>query len=480
MREFHPHPYQRMMIEHARKVPRCALWAGMGMGKTSSTLHLVDGLMLTGEVKRPLVLAPKRVALSTWPSEAKKWAQFSGMRIRPIIGDVQERAAALTDRTADLYTINYDNLPWLVEILGDRWPFDMVIADESTRLKAFRTRQGGKRAGSIASAARFQVQRWINLTGTPAPNGLQDLWGQTYFLDFGKRLGATYTDFENRWFGFQRAAQAVTAHKTFIKRVVFPHSQAEIQDRLKDICLTLDPKDWFDLDEPIIHTVNVNLPPHARKHYREMEKELFTYVKQLQERGEEIDSEVEAFSIASRDIKCLQIASGAIYTKDKEGIDTGLWAELHDEKIEALKSIVEEAAGMPVLVAYHFKHDLARLKDAFPQGRVLDANPKTIEQWDAGEIPVLFAHPDSAGHGLNLQDGGNILVYFSHWWALEARQQILERIGPMRQKQSGHDRPVFVYNIVTKDTIDEDVIMRVETKKSVQETLMDAMKRRAE
>jgi SNF2 family DNA or RNA helicase len=461
------------MVSHAIANPRCALWAGMGMGKTSASLYLADGLLMSGSAKLPIVLAPKRVALSTWPDEAKKWSQFSHMKIQPIIGTANERAAALRNFKADLFTINYDNLPWLVETLGDRWPFDMVIADEATRLKSYRVKQGGRRARVLADATRDKVRRWVNLTGTPAPNGLQDLWGQTYFLDFGHRLGDTYSAFESRWFGFQRASQAVNAGQQFVKKIVFPHAQGEIQALLKDICLTLDPKDWFDLDEPIVRTVSVKLSIQARKHYREMEKMLFTEVR---EHG------IEAFSAAGRDIKCLQIASGAMYVDPDVTSDdhpkAKHWVEVHDEKIEALRSIVEEAGGMPVLVAYHFKSDLARIRRAFPTARVLDDRPATITDWNAGEIPILLAHPDSAGHGLNLQDGGNILVYFSHWWALEARQQILERIGPVRQKQSGHDRPVWIYNIVAEDTIDEDVILRIEGKKSVQEVLMDAMKRR--
>ena len=203
----------------------------------------------------------------------------------------------------------------------------------------------------------------------------------------------------------------------------------------------------------------------ARKHYAEMEKAMFT---QLDEH------EVEAFGAAAKTIKCLQIANGAAYVGD--GNDD--WKVLHDEKIDALASIIEESAGMPVLVAYHFKSDLARLLKAFPAGRALDADPGTLKAWNAGRIPVLFAHPASAGHGLNLQDGGNILVYFSHWWNLEERQQILERVGPTRQMQAGYDRPVFVYNLIARDTVDELVIERVESKREVQDILIAAMKRK--
>lgn len=184
-------------------------------------------------------------------------------------------------------------------------------------------------------------------------------------------------------------------------------------------------------------------------------------------------TEVEAFNAASKTMKCLQLASGSVYTDDQ-----GNWQAVHDLKLQALESIIEEACGMPVLVAYHFKSDLERLQKAFPSGKHLDKDPKTIHDWNAGKIPCLFAHPASAGHGLNLQDGGNILVFFSHWWDLEQYQQIIERIGPTRQAQAGHDRPVYIYHIIAKNTIDSVVMERRDSKREVQELLMEAMKRR--
>ncbi|RYF53545.1 MAG: DEAD/DEAH box helicase, partial [Comamonadaceae bacterium] len=243
------------------------------------------------------------------------------------------------------------------------------------------------------------------------------------------------------------------------------HAQTEIQDLMRDVCLTVDAKDWFDLREPIVNNIYVDLPMKARKHYKEMEKAMFTEIETHQ---------VEAFNAAARTIKCLQIANGAAYVG--EGADQ--WKELHDTKLEALDSVVEEAGGMPVLVAYHFKSDLARLQTAFPKGRALDQDPQTIRDWNAGRIPIMFAHPASAGHGLNLQDGGNILVFFGHWWNLEERLQIVERIGPTRQMQAGHDRPVFIHNIIARDTVDELVMARIETKREVQDLLLEAMKTR--
>lgn len=502
-RNYTPHPYQRIMADHALRHPRCALFAGMGLGKTSATLSVADALLLASAVQHPLILAPLRVARGTWPDEAAKWAQFSHLRVRFIEDWTPEEKAFLTARqrylkyaardpkahdTAvaklsmdtwqpkaaksrlawirqhDITTLNYDVLEQYIAILGDRWPHDMLVPDEATRLKNFRIQQGGKRTQAL-SKVMSKVKRVIELTGTPAPNGLQDLWGQMWFLDGGFRLGRSYSDFENRWFGFQRASEAVNAHKTHVKRVVFPHAQAEIQDKLKDICLTLDPKDWFDLNDPIVRTVDVVLPAKARKHYTEMEKLMFTQLE---------GHDIEAFAAAAKTIKCLQISNGAAYV----GESNEEWVEVHDEKLQALESIVEEAAGAPVLVAYHFRSDLARLLKRFPKARALDTNPQTVRDWNEGRISILMAHPASAGHGLNLQDGGNILVYFGHWWNLEERQQILERIGPTRQKQAGHERPVFVYNIVAKDTVDGVVIDRIQSKRDVQAALLDYMKRK--
>jgi SNF2 family DNA or RNA helicase len=404
------------------------------------------------------------VAQSTWPDELAKWEHLRGLDISVAVGTPEERAAAVR-RDVPIHTTNYDNLPWLMNHLGNRWPYRRVIADESTRLKSFRVKQGGVQAAALGRVAHLpQVMEWINLTGTPAPNGLKDLWGQTWFLDKGKRLGFSYSAFEERYFAYKRIKDALT-HKVEIKPVIMPFAQEHIQHALKDICLTLDPKDWFDLKAPIVTVVEVDMPRKARQHYDDMEKDMFTQLEGF---------DIEAFGQAGKTMKCLQCANGAMYT-DKKATQ---WVEVHDAKLQALESIVEEAAGAPVLVAYHFKSDLARLQRAFPAGRHLDDDPATVRDWNSGRIPLLFAHPASAGHGLNLQEGGNILVYFGHWWDLEKHDQILERIGPMRQYQAGKDRAVFIYYIVARDTMDEVVIDRHVGKRGVQEAFLDYMKRR--
>lgn len=455
-KQFTPRPYQTLITNHILDTPRCAVWAGMGLGKTTATYNALD-IILLAEGGPVLVVAPLRVARSTWPDEARKWSHLSHIRVMPIIGSEAERRMALSV-AADVYTTNFENLPWLIEHFGngERWPFETVVIDEATKLKGFRLRQGTQRAKALGRVAHTRIKRFIELTGTPSPNGLTDLWGQTWFIDAGARLGRTFDGFKQRWFRPKHNGHGVEP---------FDHSQGQIQDKLRDVCITIDAKDWFDLREPIVNNIYVDLPIKARKLYQDMEKEMFMQLEEF---------EVEAFNAAARTVKCLQVANGAAYVGDTPGD----WREIHDVKLQALDEIIEEAAGMPVLVSYNFKSDLARLCQTFPQGRALDADPKTIADWNAGKIPVLFAHPASAGHGLNLQDGGNILVFFAHDWNLENRLQIIERIGPTRQMQAGHDRPMFIHNIIARDTVDEMVLERVETKREVQDILLAAMKQK--
>ena len=448
---FKPHPYQQEAMAHLYKVRRGALWMPMGGGKTVTTLTALDNLSLLEDVFPALVLAPLRVARSTWPEEVAKWPHLKHLRVSVITGTPKQRERALA-KDADIYCTNYDNLVWLRKELGDAWPFKTVVADEFTRLKSFRLRQGGSRARALGQVAHTHVSRFIGLTGTPAPNGVKDLWGQIWFLDEGQRLGRTFSAFEARW--FRKGYDGYSL-------VPYDHTQAEVEERLKDICLTVT---GLDVDEPIMNPLYVDMPPSARKVYDAMEVEMFAV---LNEEG------VEAANAAVRTQKCLQLANGALYIDDD-----GNWEAAHDAKLDALESIIEEANGAPVLVAYNFKHDLERLRARFRQGRVLDADPDTIKQWNAGRISVLFAHPASAGHGLNLADGGNILAFFGVNWSLEEHMQIIERIGPMRQKQAGHDRPVFIYPILARNTVDDLVMERLSSKRSVQDVLLEAMKRR--
>lgn len=455
-KDFIPREYQTPALDHILNNRRCALWASMGMGKTVVCLTAIEILQLIDPAP-VLILAPKRVAATTWPDEALKWNHLKDVTVTPILGNAKQREAAL-NTPSTVHTMNYENLQWLIDYCGKDWPFRTVIADESTRLKSYRSRGGSKRARALAKVAHKYVDNFIQLTGTPSPNGLIDLWGQMYFLDGGERLGRSFTAFKDRWF---KTVQ-VGSQRSMVRLEPFTFSQGQIQNALKGMCLTLDARDYFDIAEPIVTNVFVELPDKAQKLYDDMHKEMFIEI---------ADEDIEAMNAASKTIKCLQLANGAIYNENGDG-----WHDVHDAKIDALNSIVEDANGMPVLVAYHFKSDLARLQKSFKNGSVLDDDPETIRAWNRGEIPILFAHPASAGHGLNLQDGGNILAVFGHWWNLEEYQQIIERIGPTRQAQAGHDRPVFIYHILAKGTVDEMVLERRETKRSVQDILLESLK----
>lgn len=448
-------PYQRMIVDWIVQHPRCAVWAGMGMGKSAATLTALDALFMLGDEPPALIIAPLRVAQSVWPEEVKKWATLRHLKIVNLHGTEAEKKRQLRSK-ADIYTTNYEQIPWLVNYLGEDWPFKIVVADESTKLKSYRTRQGSIRAQALSRVAHTQVERFIELTGTCAPKGLQDLWGQIHFLDRGQRLGKSFSAFTSRWFMPDWSGYGITPIKG---------AQTEIEDKLRDICLTIKSEDYFDLKQPIKNVVKVKLPPKAIKHYKEIETAFFTELTS----GEEI----EVFNAAAKSMKLIQMSNGAVYTDE-----TGNWTEVHDAKIQALQDIIEEAAGAAILVAYHFKSDLARLLAAFKQGKVLDKNPQTIKDWNDGKIPLLFAHPQSAGHGLSLQHGGFTLVFFSLDWNLENHLQIIERIGPVRQLQSGYNRNVFLHYLVGENTIDERILEVLNGKASVQEALLNAMKRK--
>ena len=448
------HDYQNSIVDFVQTNKRCSVWAFMGTGKTVSTLTALDELSLIEDIYPVLVVSPKRVALSTWPQEPANWSHLNHITVSVVVGTETQRKAALCAK-ADVYTCTYDLLDWLIDYIGvDAWPFKTVVADEATKLKSFRLRQGGKRAGALAKVAHKKVNRMILLTGSPAANGVKDLWGQQYFVDKGERLGKTFSAFENRWFRRKHDGYSLEP---------FPHSQREIESILSDVCMTVT---GLPVDKPILQPIYIDLDKKSRELYRKMERDMFVW---LEENG------VEAVNAAVKTGKLLQLANGAMYHDDEGG-----WTAIHNLKLEALESVVEEANGAPVLISYNFKSDLQRLLKRFPKGRVLDANPKTIAQWNAGEIGQLFAHPKSAGHGLSLQHGGNILTRYGVDWNLELYEQILERIGPMRQAQSGYNRPVFDYPILARNTLDEVVFERLDSKKSVQDSLLAAMMRHKE
>lgn len=467
---FKPLPHQPGAIQHIIDNKFCALWARCGLGKTPMVLMALEQIALTEDIYPILVLGPLRVARKVWDEETKKWEELSHLKVSKIIGSSAERLAGLKAK-ADIYCINYENLPWLVKQLGKEWAFKTVIADESTKLKSFRgglqksklgkvfVRSGGGSRASALAKVRPLLKRMVQLTGTPSPNGLKDLWGQLWFLDYGKRLGSTYGDFESRW--FETVNNASGFGGALIPRT---GSEEAIHALVSDICYPIDAADWFDLEKPIVHTILVDMPKASLVKYKEMERKLFTAIE---------GNEIEAMNAASKSMKCLQMANGAAYIDDS----STTWVTLHDEKLLALESIIEEAGGAPIIVAYNFKSDLARLQAWLPKGRVL----KTVKDEDdfkAGKINLLFAHPESCGHGIDgFQKVCNIIVFFGLNWNLESHDQIIERIGPVRQMQAKMNRSMFVYYIATNNTIDQLVLERLGTKRSVQDILQEAVKK---
>jgi len=446
-------PYQHQAIDHLLDHPRAAAWLSMGMGKTRSVLVALDTLYLTGELTGPtLIVAPKRVCESVWRQEAIKWG-LDHLAPVSILGTPKVRERALKEK-AHSYMVNFENLPWLTGKLRT-WPFMAVVVDESSRLRGYRLHQGAKQAGALGKVVH-QSQRHIQLSGTPAPNGLEGLWGQAWFLDQGDRLGKTYTAFIRRWF------RQINCGGHFIKIEPLPHAADEIHKRLSDLCLSIDPRPYFGTREPITVQIPVTLPPDALGLYKRMERDFFAEIGR---------HEVDAKTAATKSMKLLQMASGAVI----HDTATRDWVKVHDAKLDALESLVEESAGVPLIVAYHFKSDLARIKARFAQAVELD--DQAVDDWNAGKIPLLLLHPQSAGHGLNLAQGGNILVFYTNTWNLEHRLQTVERIGPVRQAQAGLDRPVYVYDLAATGTLDEVMPERHQSKRAVQDLLLARMQR---
>lgn len=466
-RQYVPRAFAPMVAQHMAEKPRCAIWGKPGVGKTIFTLtHLEIAYRVWGDTEPTLVVAPLRVARDGWAKESAKWQHLAGFDVVPVTGTPEQRAAALR-QDAPVFAINYDQLVWLVDHLGPRWPFRRVIADEAVRLKGFRTKQGTARAQALGQVAHKRVKEWINLTGTPSPNGLKDLWGQTWFLDAGQRLGRSFSAFEERWFAYKRVQDAISK-KPGVVPVILPGADEEIHARLADLCLSLDPRDWFDLREPIVTTIEVELPQKVRTKYRELERELFTMLD---------GAEVEVFNAAALSNKCLQFANGAAYL-DPERYGKGAWAEVHREKLDALRELADETGDDPLLVVYEFKSDRDRLKQEWPDALDL-AVDADLKQAQAGKGKIWIGHPASIGEGIDgLQEWCNTIVFFGQTWRLDLHDQVIERVGPMRQMQAGKDRAVFIHYIVARGTVDEVVVARRDGKRSVQDALMDYMKGR--
>jgi len=457
--EWVPKPYQQIGLQFLLDTQRAAVWMPPGFGKTSLVYALLDILKLAGSKFFPaLVIAPKQVCDLTWPAERDRWRQFQDLSVVNIRGTSEQRMRALHTK-ADIYFINFENVEWLVEVCGAAWPFRIVVVDEATKLKGYRTKQGGKRASALARIAR-DTGRFIELTGTPAPNGLKDLWGQIWFLDFGGRLAPSYNQFQQRWF----IVEAYT-------RQVIPRAgaEAEIHSLLADCTKAFRTEDWFDIQKPVVSRRDVRLPPAAAELYREMERNFFIKLQEVE--GRERDAEVTARIALTLSSKLIQMAAGAVLDDDKQP------QLIHEEKLDALESLINELGGENVIVVYQFIHEAKMIQKRFPHAEVF-MGKKQEDKWNAGQMPLMLIHPQRGGHGTNLQHGGRTMALFSPFWDLELRMQVIDRIGPVRQKQAGYDRAVNVYDLVALDTLDQEVLDRLDGKRSVMDALMSARSHR--
>lgn len=452
LRENDLHPYQVTAIEHILSHTHCALFLECGLGKTVSTLTAINKLMYEDlEINKVLVVAPKRVAESVWDAEVKSWEHLKHLKVVKIIGDAKTRQKALETR-ADIYTIGRDNIAWLCKAYeGRRMPFDMLIIDELSSFKNHKS----VRFKSLR-VVQPQFSRVVGLTGTPAPNGLIDLWSQIYLLDRGERLGKFITRYRDEYFKPGRRNGAVI-YTYDLKR----GADKAIHQKLSDICMSMKAEDYLTLPKRITNIIRVNFDEQLKHQYETFEQE---QVLSLLEDG----AEITALSAATLSNKLLQFVNGAIYDED------GGVHFVHDLKIEATKELLDDANGKPILIAWTFRHDRDRLMEALKSYHPRELkNGKDIEDWNAGKIPVLLMHPASGGHGLNLQAGGHIIIWFGQTWSLELEQQFNARLDRQGQTES-----VIVNKIIVTKTIDEDVMKAIASKTRSQESLMEAVKAR--
>ena len=450
MKTFNPYPHQQAGIDWIIAQNACALFWGMGTGKTVTTLTAIDRLLYDYLEDGPwLVIAPKRVAEDTWSKEASKWEHLQHLKVIKVMGTAQQRKDALRtvygDNRADVYVINRENVVWLVELLGKYWPFRGVVLDE---LSSFKSAQA-KRWKALRRV-RGRIRRIIGLTGTPRPNGIEDLWPEIYLLDQGARLGRTLGAFRVNYL----IPEKMNGHIVYSYR---PRSGAEeeIYDKLADLCMSIRKEDVLQLPGQIYEDIELTPPPALLKKYKTFEREAVLEVLD----GEEI----MAGTAAALTNKLLQFANGAIYDMD------GQAHELHSVKLDALEELIEEAGGDPVLVLYAYKHDADRIRQRI-KCRSLDTS-EDIDAWNRGEIPVALAHPASIGHGLNLQEGGHITIWYGLTWSLELYQQANERLN-----RPGQTQVCRVYHLVLKGTHDERVLVSLKNKDKGQAAAIEALR----
>lgn len=432
------HEYQEYaktwIVEHSH----CGLLLDMGLGKTLTTLAAIDEIEnIFCEGNKILIIAPKKVADETWSAEIEKWGfEFTYSKV---LGSTKKRLEAL-EKEADIYIINRENVVWLVEYYKTKWPFTFVVIDELSSFKSSKS----KRFRALRKV-RPKIKRFVGLTGTPAPNSLIDLWPQIYLMDGGKRLETSQTKFKDRYFRPDKQNGPIV-----YSWALRPNAEEEIYQKIDDICISMKAKDFLNLPPRTDNVVAIKLSD--MRAYKQFEKDL---VLELE------DQEVTASNSAVLANKLLQMANGAIYDDEKNVIS------IHDDKLEALEDIVEDSQGQPILVFYQYKHDLERLKKKFPQAEELT----TVDKWNSGKIPMLLCHPQSAGHGLNLQKGGHIIVWFGLTWSLEYYQQANARLD-----RQGQTEPVIIHHLVAEGTVDEKVLSILQGKEKNQNALLEAVK----
>ena len=455
--KFKPHEYQSYCIDYIKSHPVSALFLDMGLGKTVTTLSALKDLMLDElAVSKVLVIAPLRVARDTWPAEVEKWDHLKDMDVSVIVGDVKTRVAAL-NANALVYVINRENVKWLIEYYeknGLRWDFDCVVIDELSSFKNYQS----QRFKWLRKIRPF-VKRWIGLTGTPTSNGLMDLWAEIGILDGGERLGRFIGRYRDSYF---KAGSMNPSTGVVFSYVPRPGAEQQIYERIADITISMKALDYLKMPECVYVNHTVEMDARERKLYDQLKTDLIIPTE---------DGDIDAANAASLSNKLLQMSNGAVYDENKEV------RFIHNRKLEMLEDLIEAANGQPVLVAYWFKHDRTRIlshleKAGYPDVRDLKSS-EDIRDWNEGKIPVALIHPASAGHGLNIQSGGHILIWFGLTWSLELYQQANARLWRQGQRET-----VTIHHIITKDTVDEDVLAALASKDVTQEKLIAAVKAR--
>ena len=442
--KYKPHSYQEYAIRYIETHPISALLIDMGLGKTSITLTAIRNLLFDSfEVCKVLVIAPLRVAKNTWTDEIKKWEHLSTLTYSLIVGNENERLSALNEK-ADIYIINRENVDWLVNKSGYKFDFDMVVIDE---LSSFKNHQS-KRFKSLMKVRPF-VKRIVGLTGTPSSNGLMDLFAEFKILDMGKRLGYFIGQYRNTYFKPDKMnGPIVYSYKPL------PNAENAIYEKISDITVSMKANEYLKMPELLTSNYVVELTNSEKNQYDEMKKRLVLEI---------TDGEITASNAASLSNKLCQLSNGAIYD-DEQNI-----VEIHDRKLEALEDIIESMNGKPLLIAYWYRHDLERIKSRFSVREIKTS--EDISDWNDGKIPVALIHPASAGHGLNLQNGGSTLVWFGLTWSLELYQQTNARLYRQGQKNT-----VVIQHIITKGTIDEQILKALQKKNKTQADLIDAVR----